>query len=116
MVLHRGGIILQESVGVAETVAGLGLHGAVPELLCQQQCHLVVLGRLLELPEKNMCVSQVAVRASLCAPVSKLLCDLQPLLVEVYSPVEVPQQVVHIAQVAAGSPLRRSVLKRRVIN
>ena len=93
-----------------QSAAHLRLHGPVPQLLGEQQRHLVVLGRLLELPEEDVRVAEVAVRAPLRAPVAELLGDLEALLVVVDRLAEVPQEVVNITEVATRSALGCAVL------
>ena len=70
--------------------------------------------RLLELPEEDVSVAEVAVSPPLRAPVTELLGNLQSLLVIVNGFREVSQQVVNISKISAGSPLGCSVLKSKI--
>ena len=69
---------------------------------------------LLELPQEDMSVAEVAVSPPLRAPVAELLGNLQSLLMIVNSFGEVSQQVVDISKISAGSPLGCSVLESKI--
>ena len=69
---------------------------------------------LLELPQEDVGVAEVAVSSALSAAVAELLGNLQSLLVIVNSFGEVSQQIVNISEVPAGSPLGRSVLESQI--
>ena len=71
-----------------------------------------MLGRLLELPEEDVRVAEVAVRAPLRTPVAELLGDLEALLVVVDRLTEVPQKVVNITEVATRSALGCAILRK----
>ena len=65
VVLDGRRVILQQSVGVAQGVTRLSLDSSVSKLLRQLKCSLVLLSGSLELPQEDVRVAQVAVRASL---------------------------------------------------
>ena len=70
--------------------------------------------RLLELPQEDVSVAEVAVSSPLGAAVAELLGNLEPLLVIVNSFREVSQQIVDISQVSAGSALGCSILQSKI--
>ena len=70
--------------------------------------------RLLELPEEDVSVAEVAVSSPLGAAVAELLGNLESLLVIVNSFGEVSQQIVDVSEVSAGTALGGSILQSKM--
>ena len=70
--------------------------------------------RLLELPEEDVSVAEVAVSSPLGAAVAELLGNLESLLVIVNSFGEVSQQIVDVSEVSAGAALGGSILQSKI--
>ena len=88
----------------------LSLHCPVPELLCQEESHLVVLRCLLELSQEDVSVAEVTVCSALCTPVTELLGYLESLLVVVDCLGEVSKKIVNVTEISTSSTLGCSIL------